>query len=53
LMVWSQIDNLQTPPIVTFDFVYFRLTVDNSIKVYCFGKIQKDREKNKILIPQV
>jgi len=36
-------DRLQTPPIVTSDFVYLRLIGDRSINEKDFGKIQKDR----------
>ena len=43
-MVWNQLDIIQTPPIVTTDFVYLRLIGDRSIKETDFGMIQKDRE---------
>ncbi|HYY85555.1 MAG TPA: DUF72 domain-containing protein [Nitrososphaeraceae archaeon] len=43
-MVWNQLDIIQTPAIVTTDFVYLRLIGDRSIKETDFGKIQKDRE---------
>jgi uncharacterized protein YecE (DUF72 family) len=43
-MVWNQLDKIQSPPIVTTDFVYLRLIGDRSIKEENFGKIQKDRE---------
>ena len=44
-LVWSQLAELQTPPIVTTDFVYLRLIGDRSIDEKNFGIIQKDREK--------
>jgi len=44
-MVWNQLDRIQSPPIVTSDFVYLRLIGDRSIKESDFGKIQKDREQ--------
>jgi len=42
-MVWSQMDRLQTPPIVTSDFVYLRLIGDRRLAETQFGKIQIDR----------
>ena len=42
-MVWSQLAELRTPPIVTTDFLYVRLIGDTSIDEKDFGKIQKDR----------
>ena len=42
-MVWSQLAELRTPPIVTTDFLYIRLIGDRSIDEKDFGKIQKDR----------
>jgi hypothetical protein len=42
-MVWSQMDRLQTPPMVTSDFVYFRLIGDRRLAEDQFGKIQIDR----------
>jgi uncharacterized protein YecE (DUF72 family) len=42
-MVWSQMDRLQTPPIVTSDFVYLRLIGDRRLDETQFGKIQIDR----------
>jgi len=36
-------DRLQTPPIVTSDFVYLRLIGDRSISEKDFGRIQRDR----------
>jgi uncharacterized protein YecE (DUF72 family) len=43
-MVWNQLDKIQSPAIVTSDFVYLRLIGDRSIKETEFGRIQKDRE---------
>jgi uncharacterized protein YecE (DUF72 family) len=42
-MVWSQMDRLQTPPIVTSDFVYLRLIGDRRLVEDQFDKIQIDR----------
>ena len=42
-MVWSQLADIQTPPIVTTDFPYIRFIGDRSIDPKDFGKIQKDR----------
>jgi uncharacterized protein YecE (DUF72 family) len=42
-MVWSQLGELRTTPIVTTDFLYVRLIGDRSIDEKDFGKIQKDR----------
>jgi uncharacterized protein YecE (DUF72 family) len=42
-MVWSQLAELRTPPIVTTDFLYLRFIGDRSIDEKNFGKIQKDR----------
>ena len=42
-MVWSQLAELRTPPIVTTDFLYIRFIGDRSIEEKDFGKIQKDR----------
>jgi uncharacterized protein YecE (DUF72 family) len=42
-LAWSQQDKLQTPPVVTTDFIYLRLIGDRSIPDSEFGKIQKDR----------
>jgi uncharacterized protein YecE (DUF72 family) len=44
-MVWSQMDRLQTPPIVTSDFVYLRLIGDRRLAEEQFGKIQIDRSE--------
>jgi hypothetical protein len=42
-MVWSQLANIRTPPIVTTDFLYIRFIGDRTIQEKDFGKIQKDR----------
>jgi uncharacterized protein YecE (DUF72 family) len=42
-LVWSQMGGLQTPPIVTTDFIYLRLIGDRSIHESNFGKLQRDR----------
>jgi uncharacterized protein YecE (DUF72 family) len=42
-MVWSQLAELQTPPILTIDFLYLRLIGDRSIQEKDFGRIQIDR----------
>jgi uncharacterized protein YecE (DUF72 family) len=42
-LVWSQMDRLVTPPVMTTDFVYLRLIGDRSIDEKDFGKIQKER----------
>jgi uncharacterized protein YecE (DUF72 family) len=42
-MVWSQMDRLQTPPIVTSDFIYLRLIGDRRLAEDQFDKIQIDR----------
>ena len=42
-MVWSQMDRLQTPTIVTSDFVYLRLIGDRRLSDDQFGKLQIDR----------
>ncbi len=42
-MVWSQMDRLRTPPIVTSDFVYLRLIGDRRLSDDQFDKIQIDR----------
>ena len=44
-MVWSQMDRLQTPPVVTSDFVYLRLIGDRRLAEDQFGKIQIDRSE--------
>ena len=42
-MVWNQLDTIQSPPIVTSDFVYLRLIGDRRLAESQFGKIQIDR----------
>jgi DNA polymerase IV (archaeal DinB-like DNA polymerase) len=42
-LVWSQQDNLATPPVLTSDFLYLRLIGDRSIDERDFGNIKKDR----------
>ena len=42
-LVWSQLADIHTPPIVTSDFVYVRLIGDRSIQEKDFGRIQIDR----------
>jgi uncharacterized protein YecE (DUF72 family) len=42
-MVWNQLDIIQSPPIVTSDFVYLRLIGDRRLAESQFGKIQIDR----------
>jgi DNA polymerase IV (archaeal DinB-like DNA polymerase) len=44
-LVWSQQDNLVTPPVLTTDFLYLRLIGDRSIDERDFGKIKRDRTK--------
>ena len=44
-LVWSQLADIRTPPIVTSDFVYVRLIGDRSIQEKDFGTIQIDRIK--------
>jgi len=42
-LVWSQLAELKTPPVVTTDFLYLRLLGDRSIQEKDFGRIQIDR----------
>jgi uncharacterized protein YecE (DUF72 family) len=42
-MVWSQLAELKTPPVVTTDFLYLRLIGDRSIQEKDFSLIQIDR----------
>lgn len=42
-MAWSQMDRLQTPPVVTSDFVYLRLIGDRRLEENQFDKIRIDR----------
>ncbi|MGC1133462.1 MAG: DUF72 domain-containing protein [Nitrososphaeraceae archaeon] len=44
-LVWSQLADIKTPPIVTSDFVYVRLIGDRSIQEKDFGRVQIDRIK--------
>jgi DNA polymerase IV (DinB-like DNA polymerase) len=44
-LVWSQQDNLVTPPVLTSDLIYLRLIGDRSIDEREFGNIKKDRTK--------
>jgi uncharacterized protein YecE (DUF72 family) len=44
-LVWSQLADIRTPPVVTSDFVYARLIGDRSIQEKDFGRIQIDRIK--------
>jgi hypothetical protein len=41
--VWSHLAGLQTPPVVTTDFLYVRFIGDRSIQEKDFGRIQIDR----------
>ena len=41
--MWSQLSELQTPPVVTTDFLYVRFIGDRSIQEKDFGRIQIDR----------
>ncbi len=42
-LAWSQLKDIQTPIVVTTDFIYLRLMGDRSIPEEEFGTIQKDR----------
>ena len=44
-LVWSQLADIKTPPIVTSDFIYVRFIGDRSIHEKDFGTIQIDRIK--------
>jgi uncharacterized protein YecE (DUF72 family) len=44
-LTWSQLAEIQTPTVVTTDFVYLRFIGDRSIPEEEFGRIQKDRDK--------
>ena len=44
-LAWSQLDTIQTPDVLTSDFLYLRFIGDRSIDERNFGKIQKDRTK--------
>jgi uncharacterized protein YecE (DUF72 family) len=41
-LVWNQLDIIQTPPVVTSDFVYIRFIGDRSIEERDFGTIQRN-----------
>ena len=41
--MWNQLDIIQTPPVVTSDFVYIRFLGDRSISETDFGTIQRNR----------
>jgi uncharacterized protein YecE (DUF72 family) len=42
-LAWSQLAEIQTPPVVTTDFIYLRFIGDRSIPEEEFGRIQIDR----------
>jgi len=42
-LVWNQLKEIQTPPVVTTDFVYVRFIGDRSIQEKDFGRVQIDR----------
>jgi uncharacterized protein YecE (DUF72 family) len=42
-LVWNQLDMIQTPPVVTTDFVYLRFIGDRSFSEKDFGTILKNR----------
>lgn len=42
-LVWSQLAEMQTPPVATADYLYLRFIGDRSIPDNEFGRIQKDR----------
>jgi len=42
-LVWSILAKIQTPPVITTDFVYLRFIGDRSIQEKDFGQIQIDR----------
>jgi uncharacterized protein YecE (DUF72 family) len=42
-MVWSQLAEIQTPPLATTNFLYLRLIGDRTIQEKDFGRIQIDR----------
>lgn len=47
-LTWNQLDIIQTPPIVTSDFVYIRFIGDRSINERDFGTIQRNRAAEMI-----
>jgi uncharacterized protein YecE (DUF72 family) len=44
-LAWTQQNKIQTPPVVTTDFIYLRFIGDRSINEKDFGVIHKNREK--------
>jgi hypothetical protein len=42
-MVWNQIVDISTPPIVITDFLYLRFIEDRSLHEKYFGRIQNNR----------
>ena len=42
-LAWSELEDIQTPTVVTTDFIYLRLMGDRSIPEEEFGTIQKDK----------
>jgi uncharacterized protein YecE (DUF72 family) len=42
-LVWNQLTEIQTPPVLTTDFVYIRFIGDRRIREKDFGQIQIDR----------
>jgi hypothetical protein len=42
-MVWNQIVDIRTPPIVTTDFLYLRFIGARSLHEKYFGRLQKNR----------
>jgi uncharacterized protein YecE (DUF72 family) len=42
-LIWNQLKEIQTPPVITTDFVYIRFIGDRSIQQKDFGRIQLDR----------
>ena len=51
-LVWGQLTEIRTSPVVTTDFLYIRFIGDRTIQEKVFGKIQKEslREKLGILL---
>jgi uncharacterized protein YecE (DUF72 family) len=47
-LVWNQLDNVQTPLVVTTDFTYIRFIGDRSISEKDFGTIQRDRANEMV-----
>jgi hypothetical protein len=50
ICLWSQLAELQTPPVITTDFVYVPFIGDKSIQEKDFGRIQIDREVIWLLV---